>query len=158
MRRIVILLLAGAACMPQRRPSHPQATPRWVSVRFDSSRTLRIVPSLIAPADTQTISGVRGLGGEVLEWGRDTLLMRPTYLMIRINAEGRAVDVAVRRRSWDATTIPNLVLVTTDSGAMLSTYEFPKTSRERFGEEVTAFAIPMLVFWPFLGLLLRWPH
>src|SRR5690349_13571654 len=126
MRHILPLLLGIAACAPvHRQPSYQGATPRWISVRFDSSRILPIIPSLIAPTDTSTVSDIKGLGGEVLEWRRDTLLIRPTYVVIRVNEQSHPIDATVRRRGWDDPSLPNLLLVQIDSKTLLERYQFP---------------------------------
>jgi hypothetical protein len=115
----------------------------WLSVRFESLRVLRTIPNLVAGRDSEeTIANVVELGGEVLDSRGDTLLIRPSYVVVRLDF-GDAADVVVRRRPWDPASLPNVLVVSSDPRASINRYEMPASVRDRVDRGMS---FPQFVF------------
>ena len=154
---LVAALLATDCGAPSRRRPTGYWAPTFLSVRFDSARSLHVVSNLLT-LDTapSVVEDVAGIGGRVTGSRNDTLLIEPYYITMYDASRDDRERTFYRGGAYR---LPDLALVEAGAGVVLSEYSTPAARKSRDLDNAATFVVrvfPVLLFLNCLKLI--WHH
>ena len=153
---VAVTFLAIGCVEPPRRTLGTWERP-FLSVRFDSARSIHVISNLFAlDATPSALEDVVEVGGRVTGYRDDTLLVEPYYITIYdASRDDRARTFYRGGPYW----LPDLAIVEAGAGVVISEFSTPASRKSRDLANALTFGVgilPLLLFLSTLHRLGRW--